>query len=140
MNEKVIKRKLFGWYVYISPHKLSKKKPQKSGVNYGRFTDLCNNRYKHVGGCCERCGRHFDRSGLQMHHILSCSLFPQFGHKKWNLMMLCERCHYTVHSNPVLAAELMQRVARQHGIKLTRALPRAINRRWNEKHPEMSNH
>ena len=131
---KVINCKLFGWHFYASPRRLFILPPpmRRSVGLRRRLIELGNQRYKKNGGCCEECGQHFDRKDLQMHHILPWYVFPKLREEKWNLLLLCPRCHYMEHHNPLLQAKHMEVVARQHSVELEKNYRKVINNRWEE--------
>ncbi len=98
------------------------------------MTELRNGRYKKRKGCCEACGKHYEKHELQMHHILPYAVFPSLRTKKWNLLMLCKRCHYLVHHNIVWQMEQMQATAQQHNVNLQKEYRLSAVRRWQENH------
>ena len=136
MNRK-FKLKIFGWYIYLSPKRMKTYHPQLKACNHvslaRRVKEIRNRRYKTTRGCCEGCGEQHEKTHFEIHHILPLNEFPQLARKDWNLMMLCRRCHYMVHHNPLWSVELMQKVAKPHGIDLCTELRRATSLRWQEK-------
>jgi len=132
MNQEPINVKIFGWHLYASREKLRIRRA--ATVHYrgnltNRMRELRNRRYN-KNGCCESCGEHGEKEQFQMHHILPFATFPQLARKNWNLIMLCPRCHYMIHNNPVWNAGLMQQIARKHNIDIEREYRHALTDRW----------
>ena len=137
MKQKKFKFKLFGWYIYFSRMRLKTFHPQLKVVSQNCLKNFMshvkNFRYESNGGCCEACGEHMGMDQIQMHHILPYNEFPAFARKEWNLLMLCHRCHYMIHHNPVWSVELMEQVACKQGIDLQREFRLATAQRWQER-------
>ena len=135
MKQKPIIKNLFGWYIYISHGRLCllPKAKNKGVIAHSRIQELRNRRYKKNHGCCEICGKPVEKEDAQMHHILPFSVFPKLVGEKWNMIMVCHRCHYIVHHNHVKNMDLMRRTAREHGIDLNRAYQVFAVDKWNNK-------
>ena len=127
--------KFFGWHLYASREKL-RLVPVNNCRGNGlsrRIKELRNRRYRQRRGCCEQCGQAYDKAAFQMHHILPFHEFPGLARKAWNMIMLCPRCHYILHSDVTQQMVIMQRVAREHGINLQQEFHAAAARCWQEK-------
>ena len=74
--------------------------------------------YKKQGGCCPHCGKQFDISFMELHHVLPWSRFPELRAKKRNQLLLCHDCHKEIHCNPYLNIRLMEEKAKEFGIDL----------------------
>lgn len=124
--------KIFGWFIYASREKLRFRLDyvQNRGNLSARLKGLRNRRYKKLKGCCETCGRPGEKEQFQLHHILPYATFPELAKKDWNLVMLCPCCHYFIHNNPLWQSQMMQRVAREHGINLEQVYRRSLSQRW----------
>jgi len=68
-----------------------------------------------------------------MHHILPYAIFPRLIRKKWNLMMLCPRCHFIAHHDIPMQTKMMQRIAYLHGVNLEKEYHRSAVGFWNKK-------
>ena len=125
---------VMGWRIYITRYKLKRFYPSvKSYSRLGiakRNNEVRTKRYHETGGCCEGCGQHLAKKQMQIHHILPLNVFPQLVHEEWNMMMLCKRCHYMVHNNPLWSGELMRNVASTHDMDLKTELCRATAERY----------
>ena len=127
--------RILGYHFYMSREKL-RIVPVSNRRGTGlvrRLKELRNRRYKKRNGCCEACGQHYEKHEFQMHHILPYAVFPSLTAKKWNLLMLCKRCHYLIHHNIVWQIELMEHTARQHNINLEQEFNHAAIARWTDK-------
>lgn len=135
MKPKTYNLKAFGWHIYASRERLrfAPMSNQRGNGLARRLRELRNNRYKKKHGCCELCGQPHEKSAMSLHHILPFGEFPNLSTRKWNLLMLCPRCHFVVHVNLFAQVRLMERTARQHGIDLEREYQRAAAQRWTEK-------
>lgn len=131
-NKSFFKFHIFGWFVYASRKKmfLLVPKPCRGQGYRNRMRQIRKSRYRNTGGCCEHCGQHFDIKQLEMHHIMPISDFPKLGRKSWNVLMLCPRCHYLMHKNPVIQAAVMQRTAADHSVNIAQAYQRIVTRQW----------
>lgn len=98
-----------------------------------RIRDMRNRRFRKRDGMCEICHEPYDKTAFQMHHILPFSVFPTLALKHWNLIMLCPRCHFMIHANPLQQIQLMERTARQHNINLEYEYSHVAVQRWTEK-------
>lgn len=129
---------LRGWHLYLSRVRLVKEERAKA-YRKGRdglarrMRELRNRRYRQTHGCCEACGQHCEKRSMQMHHLLPYIQFSHQARKPWNLLMLCPRCHFIVHSDLTWQMDLMQRVASDHGIDLRREFRKASEARWKAK-------
>lgn len=134
MEKETFYWKLFGWFVYASRIKLHVFPAKQAGRNsvLPKMRQVKNTRYREKKGCCESCGKHFDKSEMQMHHIMPFNEFPQWKRKPWNLMMLCPKCHYLIHRNLLKQVELMQRVANKKCINLQQAYQQAAINKWRD--------
>ena len=70
---------------------------------------------------------------MSLHHILPYADFPLLATRRWNLLMLCPRCHFLLHTNLLQQTRLMEQAARQHGINLEQAYLQAAISRWEDK-------
>ena len=134
MKQKRINFKLFGWRIFFDfdrEETCHAKRQSRSNLSR-RMKELRNHRYHEKKGCCEMCGQHFEKSELQMHHVLPHKAFPQWARKHWNVMMLCRRCHWQIHFNTMLNIQAMKRTATARGIDLSREFYYATARRWQE--------
>ena len=135
MKKEPITTKLFGWHIYFSHRRLRLMPPSPRRGNHlaRRLRELRNRRFRRTHGHCEICGNPSEKETMQLHHILPYGEFPNLGQKRWNLLLLCPRCHYLIHKNPVEQVAQMQRVAHQHGIDLSHEFHAIASRRWQEK-------
>ena len=74
--------------------------------------------YKKQQGVCPMCGKHFDMSFFELHHVLPWRKFPELRGMKKNHMMLCHDCHKEVHCNPYIDIRLQEEKAKELGINL----------------------
>lgn len=51
---------------------------------------------KNADGMCEIC----NQAGLDHHHLLKRSLYPEYKNEKCNHIFLCRRCHMIAHDQP----------------------------------------
>lgn len=138
MKHEPFTTKLLGWHIYVSHRRLRLMPPAQGRGNHigRRLRELRNQRYRRTAGRCEACGTAHEKETMQMHHILPYGEFPRLAQKKWNLLLLCPRCHYIIHKNPVEQMAHMQRVAVAHGIDLASEYKAVADRRWQEKQTE----
>lgn len=124
------------WRFYVSNIRLKKMNPAAVKRSKQDFANLISaikeHHYKHGGGRCAECGRKLRFADVCLHHVLPFALFPELGGRYWNLVCLCQRCHYIVHNNPLAQVAQMQRVAREHGIDLAAEFQQATAYRWKE--------
>jgi 5-methylcytosine-specific restriction endonuclease McrA len=95
----------------LSNHQRSEKLAQDS-------RDIKAQLYKKQGGCCPHCGKQFEMSYMELHHILPWARFPELRQKKRNQLLLCHDCHKEIHCNPYLNIKLMEAKAKEFGIDL----------------------
>jgi hypothetical protein len=48
------------------------------------------------GKMCEACSAQFPRQQLQIHHILETRIYPEFARERFNVLVLCSRCHSAI--------------------------------------------
>ena len=123
------------WYILLAdfkPKLLNSTRVTRSACMGARLAMLRNRLYRRNSGCCEMCHQHFEKGDMQMHHILPFAVFPELARKKWNVTMLCPRCHYLIHHNPVREMQAMQYVASQHGVNLVAAFDRSSRQKYNQ--------
>ena len=75
--------------------------------------------YEKSQGICPHCGKQFDISRMELHHVLPWARFPELRAKKNNHLLLCHDCHKEIHCNPFLNIKLMKEKADELGIDLT---------------------
>lgn len=131
---KIYKWKIFGWHVLASRKNIRYYPASRNDSVTARTMRMQRDRrYKKHKGCCEMCGEQYPKETMQMHHILPYAIFPLFIRKKWNLMMLCPRCHFLVHHDIPVQTKMMQRVAYLHGVNLEQEYHRSAVGFWNKK-------
>ena len=131
---KIYKWKIFGWHLLASRKNIRYYPASRSdSVTARTMRNLRNQRYNKHKGCCELCGEQYPKESMQMHHVLPYAIFPRFIRKKWNLMMLCPRCHFLVHHNIPMQMNMMQRMAYRHGVNLEQGYHRAAVGFWDKK-------
>lgn len=132
MKPRIYKFRLFGWRIFASRQKwrLMPPRGERGKATRSKMREVRNQRYRQTGGCCEACGRHFDKDAMELHHILPYASFVRYARKKWNLMLLCPRCHFIAHHNLAWQWQMMQRTANQHGIDLAAECRRAASHYW----------
>lgn len=135
MKPKTLNLKAFGWHIYVSRERL-RFAPVSNRRGNGlarRLREIRNQRFHRTHGCCESCGKPGEKESMQLHHIFPFYEFPNLAQKKWNLLLLCPRCHFLAHHNLVLQMELMRCVARRRNINLDREFNHASAILWKEK-------
>ena len=95
----------------LSNHNRSAKLAQDS-------RDIKGQLYKKQDGICPHCGKKFEVSYMELHHILPWARFPELRQKKRNQLLLCHDCHKEIHCNPYLNIKLMEEKAKEFGIDL----------------------
>ena len=125
----------FGWNIYLSRERL-RLMPVSNNRGNGlarRLRELRNRRWNKRHGQCELCGNVLPKESMSLHHILPYADFPSFAKTHWNLLMLCPRCHFLLHTNLLQQTRLMEHTARQHGINLEQVYHQAALTRWEAK-------
>jgi 5-methylcytosine-specific restriction endonuclease McrA len=89
-------------------------------------------RYKQNDGLCPECGKPYDISVMELHHVLPWSRFPEMRARKANMVLLCHRCHKEVHCNPWKNIQMMQKKAAELDVDLKERYEQEFNP-YNEK-------
>ena len=89
-------------------------------------------RFKQKKGLCEICGGNYGYNEMQMHHILPFADFSHLATKPWNMKMVCPKCHFMIHHNPVLNMEMMQTTAKKFGVDLAAHYKAVARRKYNQ--------
>jgi len=122
----------FGWNIYLSRERL-RIMPVSNNRGNGlarRMRELRNRRWNKHHGKCELCGNVLPKESMSLHHILPYAEFPAFAKTHWNLLMVCPRCHFMLHTTLLQQTRLMERTARKHGINLEQVYHQAVLSRW----------
>ena len=80
--------------------------------------DIKGKMYEKQQGICPHCGKHFEMSYMELHHVLPWARFPELRTKRKNQLLLCHDCHKEIHCNPYLNIRLMEEKAKEFGIDL----------------------
>ena len=116
------KWRAFGLYFAIANCRLKRRDTRDfkymEGHTQKQMCEIKGRIYKRNGGKCPMCGKPFDISKLENHHVLPYGRFPELSKSSRNIELLCHRCHREIHNNPFLNIRMMQRKAAELGIDL----------------------
>lgn len=125
----------FGWNIYLSRERL-RLMPVSNNRGNGlarRMRELRNRRWNKRRGQCELCGKTYEKEAMSLHHILPYRDFPGLAKTHWNLLMVCPRCHFLLHTNLLQQTRLMEQTARRHNINLEQAYRQSALAQWANK-------
>ena len=112
--------RLFGIYFTMSSCRVKMRTSDhnRSGRQAQDSRDIKGKMYENQYGICPHCGKHFEMSYMELHHVLPWSRFPELRAKRKNQLLLCHDCHKEIHCNPYLNIRLMEEKAKEFGIDL----------------------
>lgn len=113
--------KVMGIYIYVSRQRM--KTRGKSGLRSKGYDRRATERmriekYAKGKGLCEKCGKALSEDGMELHHVLPYSSFPEYRYRMDNVQLLCHDCHLTLHRNLYLRIIDMENKATAFGIDL----------------------
>ena len=116
------KWRAFGLWFAVSNTRLKRRDVRDfkymEGHTQKQMCEIKGRIYKRNGGCCPMCGKPFDISKLENHHVLPYGRFPELSKKAANIELLCHRCHREIHNNPYLNIQMMERKAKELGVDI----------------------
>lgn len=101
------------WWVYLSNVRLRPRQDREIGKKANERKKLKDRLINERGRKCEICGY---VGGVQMHHILPYSKFPQLVGNPDNIKLVCMKCHNEIHENPFIHAKMIRKKCKEIGI------------------------
>ena len=105
--------RLWGLYLYISTTRLRPRQNREIGKEATERKRLKNQLIRERGQKCEICGF---VGGVQLHHVLPYSKFPQLAGNPDNVKLVCMKCHNEIHNNPFIHAKMIRKKCKELGI------------------------
>lgn len=91
---------------------------QRDNVSYWPKVHVKEKIYKTNEGKCEMCGKKLTFKQAKMHHVLPYHHFLNLALEPRNIMLLCNECHRSIHTNPFLDCKLQRKKAKELGINI----------------------
>lgn len=109
-----------GWRLYLTHnYRLKNGSRRDQARNHNGIVKVKEQLWKKHDGTCQICGKKIEKYGAsELHHILVWWRFPQYETDERNLLILCRKCHKSIHTDPFVECKMITAKAKELGIDL----------------------
>ena len=90
--------RIFGRYIYISDVRMRRRGGNRR--DYDVHRQIKGMLYHQQGGVCPICGQSYKYKEMELHHRLPYAIFGRERDNPDNCVLLCNKCHNYIHTNP----------------------------------------